>query len=166
MPTNFPIMPIIVAVLFLLPIRLTSQAMKTLAFSIWVVGGIVLSIRGVNFMIDSPEHANTALIAGLAVLALAVGYGKGKFVLSKTSAKNIERIEQFTEPKKPIQVYSVRSWVMITLMVGISVALNVFQVANIIRGPINLAVGFALMISSLAYLKAMSCSNKPSAVSH
>lgn len=156
MQTPFPIMPIIVAVLLLLPIRLGNQAMKGLAFTLWLIGGLVLCIRGTQFLTDSAAMSNIPLFAGLVIAALVIGFGKGKFVLSKTSTKNIERIDQFTEPKKPIQVYSTRSWIIIALMVGISIALNVFKVENIVRGPINLGIGFALIISSLAYLKALS----------
>lgn len=152
---KLPIMPFIIVILLLLPIRLTNQAMKGLAFTIWLIGGLVLTIRGGSFLMDSQAISNPALLAGLIVTALIIGFGKGKFVLTKTSHKNIERIDQFTEPKKPIQVYSLRSWIIIALMVGISVALNIFQVDNIVRGPINLGIGAALIVSSLAYVKAL-----------
>ncbi|WP_373531475.1 hypothetical protein [Vampirovibrio sp.] len=160
MPTTIPIMPIILAVLLLLPIRLGNQALKGLAFTLWLIGGLVLSTRGVNFLMDSPAITNMPLMAGLIVAALIIGFGKGKFVLAKTSAKNIERIDQFSEPKKPIEVYSVRSWIIITLMVGISLALNIFNVDHIVRGPINLGIGFALIVSSLVYLKALSANKQ------
>jgi len=153
--TPTPLMPFIVLILLLLPIRLSSSQMKGLAFFIWLVGGIVLCIRGVTFITTAPEHPGALLLGLIAAGALAIGFGKGKFVLSKTSRRNLERIDQFTEPKKPIQVYSVKSWIMITLMVGISVALNIFNTPLLWRGGINLAIGFALIISSLAYLKAM-----------
>lgn len=155
MQTPFLVMPIIAAVLLLLPMRLSNQAMKGLAFTLWLIGGLVLCIRGTQYLTDSSAMSNMGLLVGLIIAALVIGFGKGKFVLSKTSAKNIERIEQFNEPKKPIQVYSARSWIMITLMVGISVALTFFNVDKVVRGPINLGIGFALIISSLAYLKAL-----------
>jgi len=156
MPNNMPIMPFIILVLLLLPIRLSSSQMKGLAFFIWLVGGIVLCIRGINFITTAPEHPGALMLGALAAGALAIGFGKGKFVLSKTSRKNLERIDQFDEPKKPIQVYSAKSWIMIGLMVGISVALNIFNTPLLWRGGVNLAIGFALIISSLAYLKAIS----------
>lgn len=159
---KLPIMPFIVAILLLLPIRLNNQAMKGLAFTLWLIGGLVLAVRGVSFLMDSPAVTNPMLLAGLIVAALIIGFGKGKFVLTKTSNKNIERIDQFTEPKKPIQVYSLRSWIIIALMVGISVALNIFQVDNIVRGPINLGIGVALIISSLAYMKALNSAKQSS----
>jgi hypothetical protein len=163
MPTNIPVMPLILVILLFLPIRLNNQALKGLAFTLWLTGGLVLSIRGINFLFDSPALGNLALMAGLVLAALIIGFGKGKFVLSKTSAKNIERINQFSEPRKPIQVYSMRSWIIITLMVGISLALNFFQIDYIVRGPINLGIGFALIVSSMVYLKSLSAKQAPPA---
>jgi hypothetical protein len=90
------------------------------------------------------------------VLAAFIGLAKGRFVLSKTSARNIERIDTMNdEPKRPIHVYSVRSWIIIGIMVLISVSLTVFSVDNLIRGGINLAIGLGLIVSSLAYLKSL-----------
>ena len=165
MPNNLPIMPFIVALILLLPIRLGVQSLKKLAFTLWLVGGIVLFIRGTNFLVESSAIQNIPLLAGLVAVSLAIGFGKGKFVLGKTSTKNIERLNQFSEPQKPIAVYSVRSWIIIALMVSISVALNIFHVENIVRGPINLGIGFALIISSLTYLKSFS-DTKATAVSN
>jgi hypothetical protein len=158
-------MPFIVALLLLLPIRMGVQSLKKLAFTLWLVGGIVLFSRGTNFLLESAAIQNIPLLAGLVAVALAIGFGKGKFVLAKTSLKNIERLNQFNEPQKPIAVYSLRSWIMIALMVSISVALNIFQVENIVRGPINLGIGFSLIISSLAYLKSFN-ESKASTVSN
>ncbi|WP_303672777.1 hypothetical protein [Vampirovibrio chlorellavorus] len=165
MSNNLPIMPFIVAILLLLPIRLGVPSLKKLAFTLWLVGGIILFSRGTSFLAESPAIHNIPLLAGLVAVALAIGFGKGKFVLAKTSLKNIERLNQFNQPQRPINVYSLRSWIMIALMVSISVALNVFQVQNIVRGPINLGIGFALIISSLAYLKSFS-ESKAAAVSN
>jgi hypothetical protein len=154
-PTNMPIMPFVILILLLLPFRLGKPHMKSLAFALWLIGGFVLGVRGVLFLL-SVANPN-ALVMALAILAaLAIGFGKGKFVLSKTSQRNIDRIEQFTEPKRPIQVYSLRSWIIIGLMVGISVSLTVLQTPLFWRGAVNLAIGFALVISSLAYLRALS----------
>ena len=161
--TPVPIMPFVILILLLLPIRLAKTQLKSLAFFIWLVGGTVLLYRGFDFLTEAPEHTNAMLIAIVAAAALAIGYGKGKFVLSKTSRKNIERINEFTEPKKPIQVYSLRSWIMISLMVGISLALTWLNTPLLVRGAVNLGIGFGLVISSLAYLKAVAAPIKPEA---
>ncbi len=163
MPT-IPIMPFIFVALLLLPVRMDSQQMKGLAFALWFVGGMVLAVRGMLFMSD-PHNAPTQVLLALIVFAsLLVGWSKGKFILSKTSQKNINRIDAFTEPKRPIQVYSVRSWIVIAVMVGISVSLNFLPISSLIRGAINLAIGTGLLISSLAYVRSFIASEKPPAL--
>jgi hypothetical protein len=97
------------------------------------------------------------MIAGVA--ALVIGYGKGKFVLSKTSQKNIERLNQVTVPQRLIHVYSKRSWILISLMVLIAMSLNWFHVSGLLRGSINLGIGIALIVSSLAYLPSLSAAS-------
>jgi hypothetical protein len=154
---NIPIMPIIVIVLLLLPIRLVGRQLKILAFGIWLIGGLVLLGRGAYFLFLSAvlTKASIAMLALAVVIAVVVGLAKGRFVLSKTSSRNIERLDSITESRRPIHVYSVRSWIIIGIMVLISVALTVFAVPNLIRGGINIAIGLGLIVSSLAYLKSL-----------
>jgi hypothetical protein len=161
---NVPIMPLIALVLVLLPIRLSALQMKGLAFLLWFTGGMVLAFRGTMFLFSDTNPPSQVIVAVVVLVALAIGYGKGKFVLSKTSRKNIERIDAFTEPKRPIQVYSLRSWIIIALMVLISVSLNLFHVSGLIRGAVNLGIGMGLIVSSLAYVKALTSSTKPPAI--
>ena len=95
---------------------------------------------------------STALIAG--IIGLLIGFGKGRFVLSKTSTKNIERLNALSEPLPPRHVYSKRSWIVLSVMVLIALSLNtgLIPLAVYLRGAVNLAIGFALIISSLTYL--------------
>jgi hypothetical protein len=153
MPTNMPVMPLIFMGLMLLPFRLSSGQLKGLAFFLWLTGGLVLAIRGGLFMAQDPSRPAMGLLLGACALALIIGLAKGRFVLSKTSRRNIERLEALTEPQRPLAVYSLRSWILIALMVGISVALNFSGLPLLWRGTINLAIGAALMMSSLAYLQ-------------
>jgi hypothetical protein len=161
---NVPIMPLIVIVLLLLPIRLMGRQLKILAFAIWLLGGLILLGRGTYFLWLASLLTKTslALLALAAVLAVIIGLAKGRFVLSKTSSRNIERLDTLTEAQRPIHVYSVRSWIIIGVMVLISVALTVFAVPNLIRGAINIAIGLGLLVSSLGYLKSLtSAANSP-----
>jgi MFS superfamily sulfate permease-like transporter len=155
---SFPVvMPVVGLVLLLLPIRLQPRQLIRLAFAIWLMGGVLLTMFGLLRLQQDPNlTSNPLLWGGVIALSLVIGAAKGRFVLSKTSGKNIERIAAMTEPQKPVNVYSVKSWVMITLMVGISVALTVFNAPLIWRGAVNLAVGMGLIMSSLNYLKAFS----------
>lgn len=154
MPNNMPIMPLIFVALLLLPFKLSNQQLKGLAFFLWLTGGLVLMVRGGFFMSQDPSHPTAGILLGIGVLAFIIGMAKGRFVLSKTSQRNIERLEAMSEPQRPLAVYSLRSWMMIAIMVGISIALNFTGLSLLWRGVINLAIGAALAMSSLAYLKA------------
>ena len=156
-------MPLMVVLLLFLPIRLMGRQMKIMAFFIWLIGGLVLLARGAFFLwaASIATKASVAVLAFTVVLAVFIGLAKGRFVLSKTSVRNIERIDSMTEAKRPMHVYSVRSWIVIGLMVMISVALTVFSVGNLVRGGINLAIGLGLIVSSLAYLKSITASSTP-----
>ncbi len=147
------IMPLIVLILLVLPIKLQARQMYQLAFFLWVLGGVILLLTGIYALqAVNPPLESFVLIPGI-ILALGIGFGKGKFVLAKTSHKNIDRIAAFTEPQRPIHVYSMRSWMMISLMILISLSLTWFDAPMEWRGFVRLAVGFALIMSSLAYLK-------------
>jgi hypothetical protein len=167
MPTTIPVMPIIALVLILLPVRLSSLQMKGLAFFLWFVGGLVLSWRGAVFLFEGANPPSHVLLGLVVFAALVIGIAKGKFLLSKTSQKNIDRIDAFTAPQRPIQVYSLRSWIIIGIMVLISVSMTKLTEAGLIqewlRGAVNLGIGAALLMSSMAYIKALS-SNKPPAI--
>jgi hypothetical protein len=147
-------MPLVLLVLLLLPFKLARKQLMTLAFFLWLVGGLVLTGMGITALQAATPGWEPWVWGGSIAVALIIGFGKGKFVLAKTSQRNIDRLNQLPEPQKPIHVYSVRSWVMISLMVLISLSLTWLDAPMEWRGLVRLAVGFALIMSSLAYLKA------------
>lgn len=146
------IMLAVFAAFWILPIRLGQRQLLTTAFFVWLIGGAMLLWLGASRLIDPATHLphNTIFYLGLA-LALVVGFGKGKFVLAKTSERNIERIEATSEPQLLRHIYSLRSWIMIGLMMLISVSLTWFGVDPFWRGCVNIAIGLALIMSSLNY---------------
>ena len=150
--TSVPITPFIAVVLLLLPVKLTPRTLIKLAFFLWAFGGSVLAVLGVLRMADASLTTRTSVILIASAVWLAVGVVKGRYVLAKTSQRNIERIEAMSEPQRPIRVYSLRSWVVIGLTVFLSLALTLFNTPPFWRGGINLAVGFALLMSSINYL--------------
>ena len=157
MQPNNLFMPLLVLVLFLLPVKLNPVQLKKLAFAIWVSGGVALTMVGITRLMSVQEGmaapSPTTLAIAL-VAAIVIGVAKGKFVLGKTAQRNLERLNAMTEPQKPIHVYSVRSWIIIGLMVGISVMLNlgIIPTELWLRGAINLGIGVALMVSSFVYV--------------
>jgi hypothetical protein len=161
--TRILIMAALPAFLWALPIRFTLKPMLLMAFTFWVAGGCFLVARGLLYLWPATLDDSTIPALGMALaLGGGIGIAKGLFVLSKTSARNIERLKSFEEPKKAIAIYGLRSWIMIALMLGISFALNLLPESLLWwRGVITLAVGMALIASSVNYLKASKEASSP-----
>jgi hypothetical protein len=149
---SLPITPFIAAILLLLPVKLAPRRLIKLAFFLWVLGGSVLVLMGSLRLADASLTTRASVIIIASIIWLAVGVAKGRYVLAKTSQRNIERIQAMTGPQRPIRVYSLRSWIVIGLTVSLSLALTLFNTPPFWRGGINLAVGCALLMSSLNYL--------------
>jgi hypothetical protein len=149
---SLPVTPFIAAILLLLPVKLAPRMLIKLAFFLWALGGSVLVVMGSLRMADASLTMRASVIIIAILVWLAVGVTKGRYVLAKTSQRNIERIHAMTQPQRPIRVYSLRSWIVIGLTVSLSLALTLFNTPPFWRGGINLAVGFALLMSSLNYL--------------
>ena len=150
---NVPITPFILALILVMPFKISQQMMLKLAFALWFAGGFILSYMGVVRITDASSTVSLMTLAVTVLVAMVIGVAKGNFVLGKTSRKNIERIMAFDGPQKPIHVYSMRSWMVVMLMVGLAVALNMLNVPTFWRGAVNLGIGLALITSSLAYLR-------------
>jgi hypothetical protein len=156
---NIPIMPFLFVALLAMPFRVTQQMLLKLAFALWFSGGFILSYLGVMRLSEMSGTVSMTTLVITVLAAVVIGIAKGNFVLNKTSKKNIERILQLPGPQKPIHVYSMRSWVVVTLMVAIAIALNVLNVPMFWRGAVNLGIGLALITSSLAYLRVSAASH-------
>lgn len=152
-PPQIPVMPFVVLALLLWPTPLEPRRLKRLAFAIWLTGGLVLCSFGAMRLRDAAAaSAGGAWLA--AVLGLAAGSAKGRFVLTKTSRRNIARLDAMTLPMRPIRVYDGRSWAIIGVMTAIAVGLNLgwIPLAPLARGGVNVAIGSALVLSSFTYL--------------
>jgi len=159
------IMALLPLLLWLLPFKVASHKLKLLALSFWLAGGIVLTAQGFTFLerlMLTQQITFTSLILPI-VLALLVGLGKGRFVLSKTSQRNLARLDAMPDTYKLVHVYSKRSWIVIGVMVLISVSLTLANVDIYWRGLVNIAIGFGLVVSAQAYVRALSQPKQDSA---
>jgi hypothetical protein len=152
------IMPMLPLLLWLLPFKVAARQLKLLALSFWLAGGIVLTAQGFSYLerLVVTQQATFAALALPLIVALAVGLAKGRFVLSKTSQRNLARLDAMPDTYKLVHVYSRRSWIMIGLMVLISITLTLTETPWFWRGLINVAIGFALVVSAQAYVRALS----------
>lgn len=149
-----------IALLFkVLPVRLQSGGLLKLAFLLWLLGGLSLLLAGYGRLSAAGAfELSPMMVAGL-IIAVGVGLMKGRFVLAKTSAKNIERLQEFTAPRPLFDIYSMRSWIVIGVMLLISASLTWFSAPMMIRGFVNIAIGLALTVSSFRYAAAISQSS-------
>ncbi len=147
--------PFVALLFWILPFKVGQKQLLNMAFFFWLMGGIALTIVGAKRLTEAMNaHDGDMMVLGIGlILAVAIGLAKGRFVLSKTSKRNIQRIQQFEAPEKLIQVYSMKSWITIEVMLLISASLTWFGADPFWRGLVNVAVGLALLMSSLAYLQ-------------
>ena len=146
--------PVVAALFAVLPVKLQQKQLLQTAFWLWMIGGIALLVTGAFRLSHVMHEANPLWLWGGSALAVMIGIAKGKFVLSKTSRKNIERFYALEGPQKLSAVYSVRSWVIIGIMLLISASLTWCNAPDLTRGIVNIAVGLALITSSMAYVTA------------
>ena len=161
---RIPIIAVLFLLLLVLPVKLHTRQLKLLAFALWFMGGVMLTFFGFDRLAEISGTMSLTNLGIAVAIALVVGIGKGKTVLTKSSNRNIERLDNLTEPQKPIYVYSLRSWVVISVMMLIAMSLTWFSAPLFWRGVVNIAVGFGLITSSFAYLKSLKAST-PNAMS-
>lgn len=131
-----------------------------LAFLIWALVGAGLMTAGVRFVIVSNA---SGLATGVGcVLALAVGFAKGSFVLPKIARKNSARIHQLPVKSPLYTTFSPKSWLLVLLMIAIGRTIRALGGAPLFVGVIYLAVGFALLLGSRTYLTGAQASDETS----
>jgi hypothetical protein len=90
------------------------------AAMIWIMVGMMLTIRGV-FWVVTAVHPHRFSIPGF-LLVIALGALKGRFILSRTAARVISRIQQLDRHSPLLKVYSIPMYLTIFAMVGIGIA--------------------------------------------
>ena len=112
-----------------------------MAAIIWPVVGIMLSYRGLNWIVGSGSY-------WLVVVGLAVGGLKSYFVLDRTAKKGIDRILRFGDNTCVGAVYSIRTWGMVLAMMAIGMFFRSSSLPAQLLGVLYLAIGWGLIMSS------------------
>jgi hypothetical protein len=134
------------------------QHLQSLAGIFWLGIGIMLTVRGIFTLTTAQDMGASVSAIGLAAgLALIIGLAKGRFVLSKSARRNRDRIGELTEPVRAWQVFSVKFYPLILLMMGMGIGIRHFFVnegsatAHLSYGALLCGIGGALFISAFAY---------------
>lgn len=152
--------------------RLKHSAMIAVAGAVWFTVGCSLLSLGLTLLTEGTqvihhhtksypwlegltpyfgnlEYAAVALMA----LGLFIGYFKGRYVLAKTAAKGVTHIRSLPQPAPFYKIYSVKSFILIGLMMGLGMGIRSFGVPSDIRGFIDVAVGAALIHGGMGYFR-------------
>lgn len=152
--SNVPVAPFLFLGLLLLPVRLSPPVLRRLAFALWFAGGLLLVTRGAFRFRDARPVTSAGMWYGVALGAVLLGWVKGRFVLSRTSQRNLKRLSAIHVPLRAVQVYPARSWALIALFMLAGLSLGWMGAPMVWRGAVSVAVGLGLVFSSFAYVRA------------
>lgn len=137
---------------------------------LWFSVGLWLLALGTNFIVQKAllqSSESTSVIAFLSqfsggrepaafmwvLLALLVGFFKGRFVLAKTVYRVVFRLRQLPEPISIRFVYRLRDVALIGVMIALGMGMKFFAVPLEIRGFVDVAVGSALINGAVLYFR-------------
>lgn len=133
------------------------RVLKTLSAAVWLVGGVVLLLKG-NSLILGANGTNAGPVwAWLAYpLGLILGWLKGTTVFSRRCRKNLSRIENLQRPKV-WQFFSPGFFLALGVMIATGATLSSMAEGSypfmIGVGGLDLALATALFVSSTNYLE-------------
>jgi len=116
---------------------------------VWAAVGIYLSTRAVLWF-----RAATRPVLPLALLALVLGFVKGRFIFAKLARRNIGRIGELSPHKEKICIFAFQayeSYAIIIGMMALGIALRHSALDRVILAVIYLAIGSALIYGSGPY---------------
>jgi hypothetical protein len=134
---------------------------------LWFFIGFLLLYKGLRFLSEAayqpdslcarlgslcggPQQAATLFIA----LGMAIGFLKGRFVLSKTVARVTNRIASLPLPIRFTDAYTRSYWILLASMAALGMLFRFLPIPIDIRGLIDVAIGTALIQGALLYLRA------------
>jgi len=130
-----------------------------LAALMWLVGAVILLVRGIGYLHDRYWHA-WALSAGL-----ALGVIKSRALLDQVARKAVRRIRE-RGAAQVFGFFSARSWLLVAVMMGGGITLrNIFVHPGLvgagILGAVYIGVGLALLLADRVFWQAVFAGEDP-----
>lgn len=89
----------------------------------------------------------------LVVIALFIGYFKGRYVLGKSAKRGVDRIRSFSNPAPLQNIYSWQYYILLGGMVALGISIKYMGLNHDVRGLIDAAIGSALINGAMIYFK-------------
>ncbi len=112
-----------------------------LAAALWSLIGSVLMIRGACWLTAVGK-------LWIMVPALLAGTIKSFLILDKTARKGVHRILEMADGTCLGAVYSIKTWMLVLIMMGSGMALRHSALPREILGGLYITIGWALFLSS------------------
>lgn len=116
-----------------------------LAGGLWVVAAVILGVRGVGWLVVAPWAL------ALAVTGVALGVLKARFLLDRVALGVARRIHDRGPGASVAGFLSVRSWVVVVIMMAGGHALRLTAAPRPVLGVLYVAIATALVLASRAY---------------
>lgn len=120
---------------------------------VWFVAGVFLLYKGIHFIASAQLAEETA--TWLMMAALVVGFLKGRFVLSKTVKRVVDRIQSLPLPIRLWNAYAPSYWILIGSMVLLGMSFRFLPIPLQYRGMVDVAIGSALVNGAMLYFRAI-----------
>ncbi len=150
-------------------LKLSHNSLIQLSGVLWLAIGSLLLFLGVNFLTQAFENpsGNHPLFNALApymgdreivavillVVALFIGFFKGKLALGRSAARVTARIRSLPNPAPLSQAYSKGYCLLIAFMICLGISLKYLGLPNDVRGLIDIAIGAALINGGKVYFR-------------
>jgi len=129
--------------------RISHKWAVALSGILWLAIGFLLLVRGLNILSSMEEVGNRPLV--LVCTGLFLGFLKGRFVLSKTANKAVDRITSMHEPLPITAVFPLKYFLLIGIMMGVGILAKFLP--DQARIVICVAVGSGLINGASQYLR-------------
>lgn len=134
--------------------RSTAKRQLFLAGTMWLIVGVILYIRALSWLF-SHQYELWAIVFCIGGATL-IGLLKGRMALDKAAHKAIARIKERGDGTCMFGFFSIKSWLLIGLMIAMGRLLRMSPTPIYIVSTIYMAIGTALSFSSRVFFTAMS----------
>ncbi len=129
------------------------RALTVLSGVVWIVVGISLFNLGLKFLWADEFVNDLYFFPFWVLLCLYIGFLKGRFVLTKSANRIVNRLVSLPQPIALWKVYSPTTWGLFLIMIAFSKGMQIYDVSLFVRGSVDLIVGMALIKGSFFYFK-------------
>lgn len=140
---------------------------------VWLLVGVLLIYKGLNYMVMTGDHIITHYVEGLPLIrffssfskdlnqaalffictSLLLGYLKGRFALKKSVYRVVSRITSFPSPVPLNKIYSLGYLLLLCSMMGIGMGFKYLPLSIDIKGFVDFTIGAALINGAMLYIR-------------